>query len=92
MPYIKEEDRVLLDPFVEQLALMLGYSEDSSDKDGKVNYVISKLFNLLYNKPSYSVINRGIGVLESAKLEFYRRVAVPYEDKKKLINGDVYTK
>ena len=31
-----------------------------------------------------------ISSLECAKLEFYRRVAVPYEDQKILENGDVY--
>jgi len=31
-----------------------------------------------------------VGVLECAKMELYRRVAAPYEDKKKEENGDVY--
>jgi hypothetical protein len=39
---------------------------------------------------SYSIINDIVGVLECAKMEFYRRVAVPYEDKKRTENGDVY--
>jgi hypothetical protein len=39
---------------------------------------------------SYKNINQAIGALECAKLELYRRVAAPYEDKKALINGDVY--
>lgn len=30
------------------------------------------------------------GALECCKLEFYRRVAVPYEDRKIKLNGDVY--
>lgn len=30
------------------------------------------------------------GAIECAKLEFYRRVAAPYEDKKIAENGDVY--
>lgn len=40
---------------------------------------------------SYDTINSLIGVLECAKLELYRRIAVPYEDKKIKENGDVYT-
>jgi hypothetical protein len=32
-----------------------------------------------------------VGVLECAKLEIYRRIAAPYEDKKIVENGDVYT-
>ncbi len=32
-----------------------------------------------------------IGVLECAKLELYARVVRPYEDVKKMLNGDVYS-
>lgn len=39
---------------------------------------------------SYSTINDIIGALEGAKLEFYRRIAVPYENTKIEANGDVY--
>ena len=31
-----------------------------------------------------------IGTIEGVKLEMWRRLFVPYEDKKKEINGDVY--
>ena len=37
----------------------------------------------------YTVLNEVIGMLECAKLELYRQVAVPYEDKKKRNNGAV---
>jgi hypothetical protein len=43
-----------------------------------------------YQKLSYQTINDIVGALEGAKLEFYRRVAVPYEESKRRINGDVY--
>lgn len=38
----------------------------------------------------YQTINDVLGALEGAKLEFYRRVASPYEDTKITQNGDVY--
>lgn len=41
-------------------------------------------------KLSYQRINDVMGVLESAKAEFYRRIAVPYEQQKIVQNGDVY--
>jgi len=41
-------------------------------------------------KPSYSDYNALVGVLECAKLEFYRRAVAAYEDKKIKENGDVY--
>jgi hypothetical protein len=39
---------------------------------------------------NYANINAVVGVLECMKLEFYRRAAAPYEDKKIQQNGDVY--
>jgi len=39
---------------------------------------------------SYHAINDVLGALEGAKLEFYRRVAVRYENDKVMENGDVY--
>lgn len=42
------------------------------------------------NGLSYQTINDVVGALEGAKLEFYRRIAVPYEEGKIKENGDVY--
>jgi len=39
---------------------------------------------------SYQTFNDIIGALEGAKLEFYRRVVVRYEEEKIKANGDVY--
>jgi hypothetical protein len=59
---------------------------------GELNYEITAIVNDYLNAKglSYSVINDIMGALEGAKVEFYRRVAVPYEDEKIHINGDVY--
>lgn len=85
MPYIKGSSR-------DHLAAR--NTEDISElcySPGDLNYVITKICDdYLGKNPSYTHINEVIGVLECAKLEFYRRVAVPYEDKKIEENGDVY--
>ena len=62
-------------------------------KGGELNYQFSKLLNdfVAMRGLSYSVINEFIGALECSKLEAYRRVAAPYEDKKAITNGEVYT-
>lgn len=61
---------------------------------GEINYCITKLLNdylKAFNTPySYQDLNELIGVLEAAKLEFYRKVVAPYEEVKILENGDVY--
>lgn len=48
-----------------------------------INYTISKGM-------SYATFNEVVGVLESAKLEYYRRMVAPYENIKAAENGDVY--
>ena len=60
---------------------------------GELNFKITKLLdNYLYHHGlSYSTINEIVGVMECAKLEFYRRIASPYEEKKIRENGDVFT-
>lgn len=70
----------------------LDYREDSPQDSGEFNYVItSYIQKYIRNKGlSYKTINDILGALEGSKLEFYRRVAAPYEDTKKEENGDVY--
>ena len=59
---------------------------------GELNYGITLLcINYLEkNGKKYATMNDILGALEGAKLEFYRRVASPYEDIKIKENGDVY--
>jgi hypothetical protein len=82
MPYIKAERR-------EQL---WNVEYDYPENPGELNYMISQLcsnyWDLIGHK--YQTINDIVGALEGAKMEFYRRVAVPYEDQKIKENGDVY--
>ncbi len=58
---------------------------------GEANYVITKLIHLSLEgmHMDYSTVNAFIGVLECAKLELYRMVAVPYENKKRMENGPI---
>jgi hypothetical protein len=59
---------------------------------GELNYVITRtMLQFLEGQTlSYDSINDTIGAVEAAKQEFYRRIAIPYEDKKIAENGDVY--
>ena len=81
MPYITKKDR-------KDLHKSLG----NLNNPGKLNYKITDLIDIyIFNKGlSYQTINDIVGALEGAKLEFYRRIAVPYENNKLSINGDVY--
>jgi len=60
---------------------------------GELNFILTRILNRYIEQKglSYSIINDLVGALEGCKLEFYRRVAVPYEDQKIIDNGDVYS-
>jgi len=80
MPYIKKQYRKNLDNGADPVNV------------GELNYCITKLL-LCYIKQKglcYRTINDILGALSGATKEFYRRVAIPYEDKKIKENGDVY--
>ena len=82
MPYIDQARRTELD--CDDLA--------KAEKSGELNYQISELCaQYWYNHgANYQAINDIVGALEGAKLEFYARVARPYEDEKIKQNGDCY--
>lgn len=95
MPYILQKDRDNYDAYIGELVEALGHADDESADmgvDGHLNYIITRLLIrwLEMTDESYADMNALIGVLESAKQEFYRRVVAPYEDRKAQINGDVY--
>jgi hypothetical protein len=85
MPYIKDSERDLY--LLEQSA-----SYNTPGTPGQLNFQLTCLLKnyIEYNGLNYQDINDVIGALEGAKMEFYRRVAVPYEDSKIKENGDVY--
>lgn len=87
MPYIKREDRAKLDEHINSLIEALKQFP-LENLDGALNYCFTRLLKALY-PPRYFNYNRAIGVLESCKLEFYRRMVAPYEDRKILENGEV---
>jgi len=92
MPYIKQDDREHLDEPVDALADLTQAWFPGGSKDGPLNYVITRLLckAMELEDPSYTKLERCVGILECAKLELYRRMAAPYEDKKAAENGEVY--
>jgi len=87
MPYIVQEDRPKYDKALKELTSIL--KELPPEKvDGEMNYLITSLSKLVYPLRYYH-INKAVGLLECIKMEFYRRVAAPYEDTKIVQNGDV---
>jgi hypothetical protein len=85
MPYIETHRRELLDSKNPE-------HDTRPVSAGELNYKITQLClsYLTVWGISYTRINDVIGALDAAKMEFYRRVVVPYEDVKIEMNGDVY--
>lgn len=82
MPYVHPDIREHLRPVAVR----------SARTAGELNYQLT-LLALDYieeNGLSYETINHVGGAFNDASKEFYRRVAVPYEDEKIAQNGDVY--
>jgi len=78
MPYIKKEDRygsTLQPSTVGELTFAL---------------TIRALEYIETLGTSFQVLSEAVSALECAKLELYRRMVAPYEDKKCAENGDVY--
>ena len=85
MPYIKPHERVLLSVHNDD------NQQDDAKTPGQLNFQITELIKLYFKQHrDYQGINDILGALEGAKLEFYRRIAAPYEYSKIIENGDVY--
>ena len=85
MPYIRPSTR-------KQLEVDRGFQHPYTiENPGELNYLITELVKVyMTTNHGYQAINDVVGALEGAKLEFYRRIAAPYEDLKIADNGDVY--
>lgn len=97
MPYITKQKREQVDYELGLLidAVVHSASSDITALPGILNYCITRLIKSAYfsatgkKKLSYADHNAIVGVLECAKIEFYRRQTAPYEDEKIEENGDV---
>ena len=97
MPYINESERKILDRSVDDLATTIISLTNLPELDntnlmvvlGDLNYCMSRLIGQVMGSTSYAKIAMITGVLENVKQEFYRRVAVPYEEEKIVQNGDI---
>ncbi len=84
MPYIIRERRDVFDNALKVLA-------GEVNSEGELNYCIYKLSMLLIERigESYSNLSMCSSAMEHAKLEWYRKMLVPYEEEKIRENGDI---
>jgi hypothetical protein len=88
MPYIKQIARADFAPVLNEISSKI----TEVTTEGDMNYMITRMVlrYLETHGTNYTNINGMIGMLECTKLELYRRLAAPYENKKVDENGDVY--
>lgn len=89
MPYISRDSRYVLDGTIGLLAKEIKEFVGPAIP-GALNYAMTKLILSVYNETkNYNTYNTIIGVLESCKLEMYRKQVAEYEDIKIKENGAV---
>ena len=93
MPYITKGLREIVDPQLVAVLDTVAPLDNTQEVPhaGVLNYIFTQLaLAAIGEKVSYARINAVVGAFECAKLELYRRIAVPYENTKRAENGDVY--
>ncbi len=97
MPYIPSKSRQELDPLIDQLADRLAaeakaYAYDAAFA-GLLNYACTRLalgvVRRRFGELRYWLIAILTGTFKNMADEFYRRLAVPYENRQLAQNGDV---
>ena len=79
--------RAPLDPPITELLRRL---RDLGNAEGDLNYAITRLVaGAFVLAPRYRTIARITGILANVAAEFYRRVAVPYEENARASSDDV---
>jgi len=97
MPYIAPELRRELDPLIDTLADRLAAQAEAAGSDGAftglLNYTCTRLALAMVRRRfghlRYWLIAALTGVFYNIATEFYRRVAVPYEERQIMLSGDV---
>jgi len=92
MPYIPQSRRDGIHTELVDQRRDEGGLEWTPQNAGDLNYVVTCFIDnyLIEHGVRYAHINEMIGALECCKLELYRMIGSPYEDKKLLDNGPVY--
>jgi len=79
MPYISKKNRTDLENRL-------------PNNPGELQYLMAVMFKeyIYHHGLRYQTINDIMGALAGAQMEFYRKVVVPFEEKKLAKNGGVY--
>ena len=97
MPYISMKHRQSLDPLIDKLALQIVHEAQALEYDGAfaglLNYTCTslalKVVRQQFGAMRYWIIALLSGTFKNIGDEFYRRIALPYENRQIEKSGDV---
>lgn len=89
MPYVEDEYREQVDPYINPLAKYVEARPHRS-RVGVANYTITTFLLKAFPERRYFTFVLVLGTLFCVALEYYRRRVAKYEDEKIKENGDVY--
>jgi len=89
MPYIKKQNRDVLDTDIEILVEAI-MSLPDSERKGNCNYVFTKILNKVFPANKYHEISEAMAALSDCRDEMYRRRMAPREETAAKENGDVF--
>jgi hypothetical protein len=97
MPYISQKHRQTLDPLIDKLALQIVHEAQALGYDGAfaglLNYTCTRLalqvVRQQFGTMRYWIIAMLTGTFKNIADEFYRRIAVKYENRQIDKSGDV---
>lgn len=92
MPYLNYDKKEFLNNHKE-IDNLVNKIYNNNDSGGMLCFVVYKLMVDLARKQGdilrFGYLSKILSEVDCAKLEFYRRIVAPYEDKKIIENGDV---
>lgn len=93
MPYIPPDRREVLDAYANAIAKHLKETAKEGSWIGDLNYVITRMIlrtlRVMFKEIRYWQIVIVLGTLQALTVEFYRRIASPYENRQMERFGDV---
>jgi hypothetical protein len=94
MPYLAPSVKDRLDPHLDALIAEIEKTAAEEEGDaafaGLLNYACTRLAIGAMPERRYWAMATVVGALHNVADEFYRRVAVPYEEERRTQHGDVF--
>ncbi len=97
MPYLEQVQKDAIEPELLKVLEAVEGLRAAAELDGRkplshetaLKYIVCYLY-MAWFRGGYTSLSHGLGALEAAKQEVYRREVAPYEDRAAARNGDIF--